>query len=367
MKYGMLEMFMGKIMKVKFRKAKPKKLKLLREINRSSSIRYRPELDGIRAIAVICVVLNHTQLLSWGYLGVDVFFVLSGYLITEILLQLQNSPSRMKKFYFGRITRLFPVLILYTLVGCVASFIFLKQWFNIYQPLAALLQIKNFFQLSESYRDLWAHTWSLSAEEQFYAVWPFLLFFYLKSIRKRYFLAIIIGYIIMAHMSLRIIDYLWTDITNQTHDYGASIIAVIIRPSEILIGCVLVLSRPFSRVIVAGLCAVATCGAEIIGLSQFLTTALATATLLVILEMSSDLNKKLHWFLGQKILVSIGVLSYSIYLWHALIGIIFFEYLGRGVQIKLMIIFLTLAISYISYTWFEIPIQKILKRRFIQR
>jgi peptidoglycan/LPS O-acetylase OafA/YrhL len=97
----------------------------------------------------------------------------------------------------------------------------------------------------------------------------------------------------------------------------------------------------------------------------FLTVALATASLLAILEISSPLTKVLRWILGRKQLVSIGVLSYSIYLWHALVGIVFFEYFGRAMQVKLITIFFTLIVSYISYTWFEIPIQNILKRKFI--
>jgi peptidoglycan/LPS O-acetylase OafA/YrhL len=111
----------------------------------------------------------------------------------------------------------------------------------------------------------------------------------------------------------------------------------------------------------------ATCGAALIGLSLFLTVALATATLLTILEISSPLTKAVSWILGRKLLVSIGVLSYSIYLWHALLGIVFFEYFGREIQVKLIIIAFTLIVSYISYNWFEVPIQKILKRKFINK
>jgi len=367
MKYGLRERFTGKLMKIKNQKLKSRQFGFKRKIERSSSIKYRPELDGIRAIAIIFVVLNHSGLLSWGSLGVDIFFVISGYLITDILLKSQNSPSRIKNFYIGRIARLFPVLILYSLIGCIVSSIFLKQWFNISQPLTALLQIKNFFQLDASYRDIWAHTWSLSAEEQFYAIWPFLLFFFIQKIQKKYILIIIIAYILVAHRSLIMMNNLWSDLFNRYFDYGSQVVAVIIRPSEILLGCLITLSRPISRMLIFWLFASATCVAALLGVSLFLTVALATASLLAILEISSPLTKALSWILGRKILVSIGVLSYSIYLWHALIGIVFFEYFGRAIQVKLVTFVLTLIVSYISYIWFEIPIQKILKRKFITK
>lgn len=344
-----------------------KSWRFLRKIERSTSIRYRPELDGIRAIAIICVVLNHLDLFNWGAFGVDVFFVLSGYLITDILINLQSVPSRFKKFYLGRASRLFPVLILYTLVSCIVGFTFLRDFFNFTQPITSLLQIKNFFQLNASYRDLWAHTWSLSAEEQFYAIWPFLLFFFLKKIRKRYFLILITFYILVAHKSLSIVNHLWLDLLGRSFDSAVPVIAVIIRPSEILLGCLISLSRPISRKFIFWLFATVTCGTIIFGLSEFLIVSLATATLLSLLEMPTFLSKLLRGVLSQKLFVSLGILSYSIYLWHSLIFIVAFEYFGIGIVVKVAASALTLITSYVSYGWFEIPLKTLINHKYIKR
>jgi peptidoglycan/LPS O-acetylase OafA/YrhL len=339
----------------------------LLKIERTSSINYHPEVDGIRGFAIICVVSHHFGLIGWLPFGTDIFFVLSGYLITEILLNLQSSPSRLKKFYLGRAARLFPVLILYTLVGSIISFIFLREFFNLAQPITALLQIKNFSQLSESYRDVWAPTWSLSATEQFYAIWPFLLLFLVKKIIKRYFLILISLYILAAHRSLIILIQLWPDLFNRSFDYASQVIAVIIRPSEILLGCLVVLSRPFSRMYIFWLFATATCGAIIFEVSEFLTVSLAIASLLALLEMPNILSKIFCRILSNRVLVSLGVLSYSIYLWHTLIYVVAFEYFGRDIEVKFIAIALTLIVSYISYVWFEVPLKTFINLRYIKK
>jgi peptidoglycan/LPS O-acetylase OafA/YrhL len=363
MKYGLSGRFMGKLMRIKQQKVRRKNWGFIQKIERSSSIKYRRELDGLRAIAIIFVVSTHTQLLSWGSLGVDIFFVLSGYLITDVLLNLQSSPIRLKKFYFGRFARLFPVLTLYTLLGSIVSFMLLREWFNFAQPLTALLQIKNFFKLSDSYHDVWAHTWSLSAEEQFYVIWPFLLFLCINRLKRSYFLIFVTVYVFMAHMSLLIANNLWADLLNRSFDYGSQFISVIIRPSEILIGCIITLSRSFPRFIVLWLFATATCITVIFGMSGYLAIALSTATLLAILEMSTSFSRALCWILSRQVFVSIGVLSYSIYLWHVLIYEVVFEYFGYALGIKFIILAITFVVSYISYTCFEMPLQKIINRK----
>jgi peptidoglycan/LPS O-acetylase OafA/YrhL len=358
---------MGKIMRINNQDERQKNWGFLRKIERSTSIKYHPELDGIRGIAIFCVVSAHLGLIKWLPFGTDIFFVLSGYLITDILLTLKSSPSRLKKFYLGRAARLFPVLILYTLVGCIISFTLLREFFNTTNPIASLLQIKNFFQLSESYRDVWAITWAMSAIEQFYAIWPFLLFFLIKKIRKRYFIILISFYILAAHRSLIILIQLWPDFFNRSFDYAEQVIAVIIRPSEILLGCLVVLTRPFSRMFIFWLFATATCGAAFLGVSEFLIVALATTSLLALLEIPNLLSKILCGILSNKLLVSLGILSYSIYLWHALIYIVAFEHFGRDIQVKLIVIALTLIVSYTSYIWFEIPLKTLINQRYIKK
>lgn len=151
---------------------------------------YEPHIDGIRCIAVLSVLLYHFEfaIIPGGFVGVDVFFVISGYLITRLLLvDVQRESFSFKRFYMRRIRRLAPALIATLVVTFVVAAVFLTpSHFQRFSgaSLASLLSFSNFYFWSESgYFDATAdlkpllHTWSLSVEEQFYMVWPALLFF----------------------------------------------------------------------------------------------------------------------------------------------------------------------------------------------
>ena len=150
--------------------------------------RYRTDIDGLRALAVMAVIIFHTfpNVLPGGFVGVDIFFVISGYLITQIILgDLDNGKFSATSFYARRIRRIFPALI----VVLVATF--LLGWHYLLPAelmslgkniLASSLFSANLMLLSEvGYFDLDArlkpllHLWSLGIEEQFYLVWPWLL------------------------------------------------------------------------------------------------------------------------------------------------------------------------------------------------
>ena len=149
---------------------------------------YRPELNGLRALAVILVLLFHLDI-SWmqgGFLGVDVFLVVSGYFISKnILYGLQNNSFTFKKFYTKRLRRLFPALIFTLILVVIAGYFFFTP--SSYERLGksaifASFSLSNFFFWSEAgyfnlestYKPL-LHMWSLSLEEQFYLFWPLLL------------------------------------------------------------------------------------------------------------------------------------------------------------------------------------------------
>jgi len=335
-----------------------------KNITRRPSINYRPELDGIRAFAIIWVVSSHLEFNTKGFYGVDIFFVISGYLITQVLLESQSKPSHFKKFYIGRFARLFPILFIYVFIGWIISSTLLSEWFNISQPLTALFQIKNFYPLAGDNHDVWAHTWSLSAEEQFYALWPFLLFFFINKMRKHYILIIIFAYIILVHKSIFFADLFWLNIFSNPFEYSYAVIKVVIRPSEILLGCILALSKSYSKIITLVIFVVITIMSFIFGWSGYLVVALVTATFLTILEMSNTFASSLRWLLSRQVFVTIGILSYSIYLWHVLIYEIAFIYFGKDILVKLIVIAVTLVASYISYAFIEIPLQKSINTRF---
>ena len=153
-----------------------------------SHANYRPDIDGLRAIAVLSVVLFHgfPQLFKGGFIGVDVFFVLSGYLISRIIFeQLNQGAFNFLDFYARRIKRIFPALLIVIVAAYIAGWFTLlaDEYGQLGQHIAAgAAFISNFVLWSEAgYFDNSAHTkpllhlWSLGIEEQFYIVWPLLL------------------------------------------------------------------------------------------------------------------------------------------------------------------------------------------------
>ena len=154
------------------------------------SDKYRPDIDGLRAVSVTSVVLCHAfpKLLPGGFVGVDIFFVVSGYLISSILIgDLEKRRFSLRRFYDRRIRRIFPALITVLLTAPLIG------WFVLFRPefqtlgahiVASALFAENFKLWSESgYFDTSSqtkpllHLWSLAIEEQFYIFWPLLMYF----------------------------------------------------------------------------------------------------------------------------------------------------------------------------------------------
>jgi peptidoglycan/LPS O-acetylase OafA/YrhL len=159
--------------------------------------RYRPDIDGLRAVAVLSVVFFHAGMdeFSGGFVGVDVFFVISGFLITRLIRDgIDEGTFTFSNFYLRRARRLFPALFFTLCTSLVAGIIILfPEHLERFGGglLHSILSVSNFYFWSEAgYFDANAelkpllHTWSLSVEEQFYFVWPSLLFLLLASGRK---------------------------------------------------------------------------------------------------------------------------------------------------------------------------------------
>jgi peptidoglycan/LPS O-acetylase OafA/YrhL len=143
------------------------------------SITYRPELDGIRAVAVLLVMAAHlgiAGLLGGGRMGYQAFFVLSGYLITTLLIRehARNGRIDLRAFYVRRIRRLVPALV--TMVGIVTALAFLagRGGDVAYAALSSVLYVAN-WTIPDDQLGLFGHTWTLAVEEQFYLVWPALV------------------------------------------------------------------------------------------------------------------------------------------------------------------------------------------------
>jgi peptidoglycan/LPS O-acetylase OafA/YrhL len=163
-------------------------LSTLRSSQARASLDYRPDIDGLRAVAVLGVLLFHLDFvwIPGGYVGVDIFFVISGYLITKIIIeQKAKGEFSFLQFYQRRVRRLLPaflVTLLATLVGAVLLFSPDHMERVGGAGLAALFSVSNFYFWQEAgYFDAASHlkpllhSWSLSVEEQFYFLWPALL------------------------------------------------------------------------------------------------------------------------------------------------------------------------------------------------
>ncbi|HEV2900336.1 MAG TPA: acyltransferase family protein [Pseudaminobacter sp.] len=166
---------------------------------------YRPEIDGLRAIAVLIVMFFHFGVpgFSGGFVGVDVFFVISGYLITRLIYReiAATGEFRFFDFYVRRMRRLFPALACVLVVSSLSAVVVfspehLKGFAR--ELMTAVPSVSNIFYFSESgYFDIdkhfkaLLHTWSLGVEEQFYLAWPVFLFLALKLGRKAFLTALI--------------------------------------------------------------------------------------------------------------------------------------------------------------------------------
>ena len=162
----------------------------IKENNLSIKSRYRPEIDGLRAFAVITVIINHfnKEILPNGYLGVDIFFVISGFVITSSLYQRpsENFKDFISGFYERRIKRLVPALSVFVLIVSFTICLFNREpYLSLWTGLASLFGLSNLYLLDKATDyfaqstelNVFTHTWSLGVEEQFYILFPFLIWF----------------------------------------------------------------------------------------------------------------------------------------------------------------------------------------------
>lgn len=327
-------------------------------VMRSSSLAYMPSIDGLRAVAVAAVVVIHIFPTTTfpGEVGVDVFFVMSGYLITLILLRSveRSGGIDLVRFYKNRVLRLYPPLIV--VVAFVVA-IGLLPGSSLSGALAsgvlALAYVGNIFMtVTGAWMGDLSHTWSLAAEEQFYLVWPaVLLLFARRSVRPR-----VLGYVLLVTSAVMAAAWLLTG--DQTPFNPLT------RGFGLVVGCAAAVftreTRWFSRrLAIAGAALMAmTMAAASFGLvshtvSTFLTVA---GVVWVILDLAHAPRSIAPW-LGSAPFAYIGVISYEIYLWHYPILAVLFRYTEwNGLLVAAVGIPLTLAASVLTHTWVSKPV-----------
>lgn len=291
---------------------------------------YRSDIDGIRAIAVIAVIINHfdKKLLPGGFLGVDLFFVISGYVITASLVRNRdkNLWTFLSGFYLRRIRRLVPALA--TMVAVVSILICLvnpNPGLSLQTGLAALIGFSNLllYKLKTDYfagsteLNVFTHTWSLGVEEQFYLLFPIVFWFsgYCsnkhKLGRKHFSQA-------MACLTLAsLLCFVWLKINRP----DAAFFLLPSRFWEMAVGSILFVHQPkFQSSRLAppsawlGLTIIIFCLFIPAKASLFSTILIVFAVVVLIGTLSAQ--QRLSRTLSNKRLTEIGVISYSLYLWH---------------------------------------------------
>jgi len=339
---------------------------------------YRPSLDGLRAVAVLAVMSWHYVLpgVKGGFLGVDIFFVLSGFLITRLLVEEWELSSRIHlgRFYLRRMLRLFPALFLVLLVTLP---IVPRIWTGY-----ALLYVTNWGILAGKLNSCAImQLWSLSVEEQFYLVWPPLLLGLLALKVPRRVIGAVVFLLAASSAAFKIVG--WHDIDSWSRSYFGSDA----RADELLIGCGLALFMSWSTVPqrtwfrravqVATIPALLWLGYLIVASAVYwrllyqqagLTLA-ALATCILILQCLIAPVPGVRSFLAWPPLVVIGRMSYGLYLWHTPVAWVtdarhydWVPILSRPVQFIVRVL-LTFAIAGASYRFLELPLLK-LKHRF---
>lgn len=343
----------------------------------NKQLSYRPEIDGLRAIAVLSVILFHAGFswISGGFVGVDIFFVISGYLITRILLkELDAGTFSFKEFWLRRTRRILPALLF---VMC-ASFVIFYGIFppDFYKNLAYTAASQTFFvsnvflglqggyfaEASTTYPLL--HTWSLSVEEQFYLITPVVLFMLYKY-AKPYTLPV---------FALGILCSFVLSVMRTPEHPSESFYLIHTRAWELGVGSLLAFyiraypqalaNKPYAKE------ALSITGFTLILFSLFTFTGkldfpyywalipcLGTALIIATNHHNKTLVGK---FLSSKTFVFIGLISYSLYLWHWIIitYIINAQIEEPSIYQQWLMVLLGIPLAWLTYKFIETPFRQ---------
>lgn len=323
---------------------------------------YRPWIDGLRALAMLLVLAEHSNLFKdypLGKVGVGVFFAISGFLITGILMdeRARSGAIDLRRFYLRRLARLAPGLLLVVAIGSVA-FLLLGQRRPVLAGIFAATYTTNYAAVWFGHHlPGFGHAWSLAVEEHFYLVWPIALLALMKLGAGR---AMAVTFVVA------LLDIAWRGALVQRPGTELLLyVGTLERIDAILYGCVaaMALRRGWH--------------------TPGWVAALGAAALLVMLAFPYDLQyssalygiagtalvagldaaKLGRTLLSARPLVWMGLASYSLYLWHLPVYQIIEAVMGTALWTKALAVALSFALAAASYRWFEVPVRDWARRR----
>jgi peptidoglycan/LPS O-acetylase OafA/YrhL len=342
-------------------------------------MKYRKEIDGLRGLSIFLVIIFHLKIFAFkgGFLGVDIFFVISGYLITNIIIsELEMNKFSLIGFYERRIRRIIPALYFVIIISSFFAYYWMipESFENYGQSVVAtslfsnnilLLFTSSYWSLNSDFKPL-LHTWSLGVEEQFYLLYPILLIFFYKFFKKLLYLNILI--IFVSSVIFNFLAYKFSE--------NASFYLLPSRAWELLAGSLVAMQikkknyKVYNHYLQQYLSSL---GIMLILIPVFFFDFIKShlpivgilpviGTMLIIIYANEEtlINK----FLRSSLLVKLGLISYSAYLWHW--PIFSFARIYSVNQPSLFLMFfltiLTIFISFISYIFIEKPFR--IKNRF---
>jgi peptidoglycan/LPS O-acetylase OafA/YrhL len=343
-----------------------------------SRLRYRPELDGMRGVAVALVIVHH----AWqphrfaGFLGVDIFFALSGYLITTILIgELDRTGSlRFGGFYLRRMLRLYPALLT-MLLATFPLYLWLGggAGLQLKRDLVAATYTGNLYM---TYRHQWlgplAHTWSLALEEQYYLVWPIVLFVALRVGLRRQALTVILiaGALVSSAFSIRYFGFR----SGASSSFPLQSTCVGLLAGSAL-AVLLTYSLPALRVLASHAIAVFGVGLLVLALVLFSVTRAVPDGAYVPIAVLSTIalighttarhsqgipSRALSW----RPIVALGRISYGVYLWHYPIVLLVARHCPTWSPLLRLVVVApaAIALAFTSYRYVETPFLRLKNR-----
>lgn len=335
-------------------------------------IKYRREIDGLRALAVMPVILFHAgfEMFSGGFVGVDVFFVISGYLITSIILaELEQEKFSIVNFYERRARRILPALFLVMMVSLVVGYFTLlpDEFKNLGQSLVATSLFSNnmLLALTSGYWDLASefkpllHTWSLGVEEQYYVIVPIFLLLawkYLKAKIPLFLTILFLGSFLFAVWFVSVSPkWAFYILLTRAWEIAIGALAAIFLRSKPQVSTHVQTSNilSFSGLVLIFL-SIVVFDKTIPSPGIYLLVPTIGAVLIIIFTREGTLT---YFLLGHPVSVFLGLLSYSLYLWHqsvfAYLRVYYAEEPGQLIfSTSILFIFV---LAYLTWRYIETP------------